>query len=953
MKKFLRSISRIAISMIILLALVSCGPATYKKLKDGIIVRVKNKADNTELSIRLQVVNEKIIHVTAVPGRKFSDVKSLMIVDRLPLVPGFTVKQSGDTVILKTKVLNAAVLVSTGEVIFSDTTGKEFLAEKKGSGKSFDKVNIDSKDYYAVKQQFETQDDEAIYGLGANQTSYMNLKGRDADLFQYNTQAVIPFFVSTKNYGILWDNYSRTKFGDSREYMEISALKLTDKDGKEGGITATYTSKSDPKKIFTIRTEKDINYQFIPDLKKFPEGFNLGDGAVTWEGSMASDVAGTHKFIFTSAGYAKLWVDGKLLFDRWRQCWNTSSNHFDLQMEAGKKYSLKIEWIPDGGESFITLKYLPPLPAEEQNRISLFSEVADQIDYYFIAGGNMNEVISGYRTLTGKAPVMPKWAMGFWQSRERYKTQDEILNIVKEFRKRQIPIDNIVLDWQYWPIDKWGDHDFEASRFPDPAAMMKTLHDSLHTRLMISVWAKYYKGTKNYEAMDKKGWLYKLNIEKDRKDWLGYVSTFYDAYNADARKAFWNQINEKLYSKGVDAWWLDATEPDITSNLPMDERKALMNPTALGPAAKYFNAFSLMQAEAVYNGQRSVNPDQRVYILTRSAFAGLQRFAAANWSGDIAARWHDMKAQIPCGLNFCMSGIPYWTMDIGGFAVENRFMDAKGETLEEWRELMSRWYQFGTFAPIFRSHGQYPYREMFNIAPENHPAYQAMLAYDKLRYRLMPYIYSLAGMTWLNDYTIMRSLAMDFSSDGKVLDIGNQFMFGPYLLINPVSDYKARSREVYLPSTCGWYDFATGKFFDGGQTITAPAPVSNIPVFVREGAILPVGPAIQYTTEKPADPVTIFVFKGKNGNFTLYEDENTNYNYEKGYYSLIPFIYNEADHSLTIGERKGSFNGMLQKRTFNIVVISREKPGKMNLDAAPDKIVTYDGNEQKIDLTNL
>lgn len=953
MKKFPKAVCRIIIPVILMLVVASCGTTSYKKLKDGIVVRVKNKVDNTEQSVRLQVVTENIVHVTAIPGTKFSEVKSLMIIDKLPKIPDFTVKQNGDTVILKTNALNAEVLTSTGEIIFSDSTGKVLLAEKKGNGKSFEKVKIDDKEYFTVKQQFESQEDEAIYGLGANQTSYMNLKGKDADLFQYNTQAVVPFMVSTKNYGILWDNYSRTKFGDSREYMEISALKLSDKDGKDGGLTATYSAKADPKKVFTTRFEKEINYQFIPDLKKFPEGFNLGEGAVTWEGSMASDITGTHKFIFTSAGYAKLWVDGKLLFDRWRQCWNTSSNHFDLPMEAGKKYSLKIEWIPDGGESFITLKYLPPLPAEEQNRISLFSEVADQIDYYFIAGSNMDEVISGYRTLTGKAPMMPKWALGFWQSRERYKTQDEILNILKEFRKREIPIDNIVLDWQYWPIDKWGDHDFEASRFPDPAGMMNTLHDSLNARLMISVWAKYYKGTKNYEEMDKKGWLYKLNIEKDRKDWLGYVSTFYDAYNADARKAFWNQINEKIFSKGVDAWWLDATEPDITSNLPMDERKALMNPTALGPAAKYFNAFSLMQAEAVYDGQRGIKPDQRVYILTRSAFAGLQRYAAANWSGDIAARWHDMKAQIPCGLNFCMSGIPYWTMDIGGFAVENRFMDAKGETLEEWRELMSRWYQFGTFAPIFRSHGQYPYREMFNIAPENHPAYQAMLAYDKLRYRLMPYIYSLSGMTWLNDYTIMRSLAMDFSSDSKVLDIGDQFMFGQYMLINPVCEYKARSREVYLPSTCGWYDFTTGKYSEGGQTITVPAPVSTIPIFVREGAILPVGPAIQYTTEKPADPVTLYIFEGKDGSFTLYEDENVNYNYEKGAYSLIPFTYNEAAKTLTIGERKGNFEGMMQKRTFNIVVISKKNPGKMKLDATPDKVMTYDGSEQKIELTNL
>lgn len=936
--------------IITLLVLYSCRTAPYQKISDGIIVHVNKSGTTGKHSVRLTVVNGSIIHVSSIPGDKFVDEKSLMVLDTLTRRTDFTISEKGDTVILRTALLKAMVLQSTGEVIFTDTTGKVILAEKNGGGKTYETVRINEKDYLSIRQQFESPSDEALYGLGSNQTDYMNLKGKDADLFQYNTQAVVPFLVSTKNYGILWDNNSRTKFGDIREFGELSGFKLYDKTGKEGSLTAVYTNKKDPSKVFTSRSEKEINYQFIPDLKKFPEGFNLSEGAVSWEGSFESNISGLHKFMFTSAGYAKLWIDGKLLIDRWRQCWNPCSYRFGYPMEAGRKYTLKIEWIPDGGESFIALKYLTPLTNEEQNRISFFSEVANQIDYYFIAGQNLDEVISGYRTLTGKAPMMPKWAMGFWQSRERYKTQDEVLNIVREFRKRQIPIDNIVLDWQYWPIDKWGDHDFDSTRFPNPKGMMNTLHDSLNAHLMISVWAKYYKGTKNYEEMDKNGWLYKFNIEKDRKDWLGYVSTFYDAFNADARKAFWNQINTKLFSKGVDAWWMDATEPDINSNLPIYERKALMDPTALGPGSKYFNAFSLEQAKAVYEGQRNTAPDQRVYILTRSAFGGLQRYAAANWSGDIAARWHDMKSQIPCGLNFCISGIPYWTMDIGGFAVETRYNDAKGKDLDEWRELMTRWFQFGTFAPIFRVHGQYPYREMFNVAPENHPAYQTMLAYDKLRYRLMPYIYSLSGMTWLNDYTIMRALVMDFSSDKLVQNISDQFLFGPSIMVNPVYEYNAQSRNVYLPATTGWYDFFTGKHYTGGQTINAAAPYSNIPVFVREGAILPVGPEIQYTAQKSADPVTLFVFAGKDGAFTLYEDENVNYNYEKGAYALIPITFNDATKTLIIGTRKGKFTGMIENRTFNIVIVTPDKPGKLKFDGTPDKVISYNGTEQKITL---
>ena len=929
----------------------SCSTTGYERTDDGIIVQTGKTADNTRQSIKLQVVNDRIIHVTVVPGDEFPTVKSLMAVEQPAGEKKFMVERGDGHVYLHTSQLIADVTLKTGEVSFKDIEGKPVLAEKQGGGKTFTPVTIQGQSSYVVRQQFETTGDEALYGLGANQTSFMNMKGKDADLFQYNTQAVVPFVISTKNYGILWDNNSHSKFGDIRDYKELSGLKLFNSKGEEGSLSAVYADRTDHSRVFATRDEKEIDYQFIPDLARLPQGYNLQNGFVTWEGAMASEASGLHKFVFTSAGYAKLWVDGKLVVDRWRQCWNACSIRFDLQMEAGRKYPVRIEWIPDGAESYIAMKYLDPIDNAEQQQISFWSEMADQIDYYFIYGQNMDEVISGYRTITGKAPVMPEWALGFWQSRQRYKTQDEILSTVSEFRKRGIPIDNIVLDWQYWPIDKWGDHNFDPKRFPDPDEMIGTLHDVLKANIMISVWPKYYVGTENYEAMNSKGWLYKRNIEKGQKDWIGYISTFYDAFNADARQAFWEQINDKLYKKGIDAWWLDATEPDICSNLPMEERKALMNPTALGPADKVFNAFSLVNAQGVFEGQMKTNPDQRVFILTRSAFAGLQRYSAANWSGDIAARWHDMSAQIRCGLNFSMSGIPFWTMDIGGFSVETRYSNNPGKAdVEEWRELMTRWFQFGAFCPIFRSHGEFPNREMYNIAPESHPAYQAMLSADRLRYRLMPYIYSLAGMTWLNDYTIMRGLAMDFPSDPKVFDIGDQYMFGPSLMVNPVCEYKVRSRSVYLPKTCGWYDLFSGCYYNGGQTIEAVAPLSNTPVFVREGSVLPFGPAIQYSAEKPADPVILYVYTGADGSFTLYEDEGINNNYMEGAYSLIPLTYRESDHVLTIGARKGEFMGMPANRTFKIVVVTKGKAQKLDFDTAPDKVIEYSGAEVTVNL---
>ena len=928
----------------------SCSTAPYERTNDGVIVRLDDRSDFPGQAVRLQVITDRIIRVTSVASGEFPAVESLMVLPQPEGEVEFTLESGERQVTLGTSSLSAEVSLKTGEVRFTDTEGSVYLTEQEGGGRSFTPVTVKGESCYQVRQQFESPDDEALYGLGANQTSFMNLKGKDADLFQYNTLAVVPFLISNRNYGILWDNNSRTKYGDIREWSELSALKLYESDGTEGGLTAVYADRRTGKKVFTTRSENEINYLFIPDLVKFPEGYNLGDGKVTWEGAFEPDTTGEFKFVFTSAGYAKLWIDGKLLFDRWRQCWNASSNYFDLKLEKGVQYPLKIEWIPDGGESYIGLKCLTPPDEEEQQRISFWSEVADQIDYYFISGENLDDVISGYRTLTGKAPIMPKWSMGFWQSRQRYTTQDEILGVVKEYRKRNIPFDNIVLDWQYWPVDKWGDHQFEASRFPDPVEMIRTIHDDLNAHIMISVWPKYYVGTHNYEYMNSKGWLYTRNVEKGQKDWMGYVSTFYDAYNADARLSFWEQIDSSLYSKGIDAWWLDATEPDICSNLPMEERKALMNPTALGSADRYFNSYSLVQAEGVYEGQHSIDPDSRVFILTRSAFAGLQRNSAANWSGDIAARWHDMAAQIPCGLNFCMSGIPYWTMDIGGFSVESRYYNPSPADREEWRELMTRWHQYGTFVPLFRSHGEYPFREIYNTAPEGHPAYKSMVEYNKLRYRLMPYIYSLAGQTWLNDYTIMRGLIMDFSLDTAVFDIKDQYMFGPSLMINPVTEYRARSRKVYLPVAYGWYDLRTGKHFAGGMVTEADAPYDYMPVFVREGSVIPFGPALQYTSEKPADPITLYVYRGADASFVLYEDEGDNTNYASGAWSLIPLNWDEEEQTLTIGTRTGEFEGMLRDRTFNVISVSPDKPVKLDFDRTPDKTVRYSGDEITVKL---
>jgi alpha-D-xyloside xylohydrolase len=631
-----------------------------------------------------------------------------------------------------------------------------------------------------------------------------------------------------------------------------------------------------------------------------------------------------------------------LLIDKWRQNWNPWTNKIKVDVKAGERHNLKIEWIGEGG--YLAVKHLDPISEEEQNKLSLWSEVANEIDYYFIKGKNTDEVIKGYRHLTGKAPIVPKWAVGFWQSRERYNSQNELIGVVKEYRKRKIPLDNIVLDWRYWEDPKWGSHDFDPARFPDPKGMVDQLHNDLHTHLMISVWPKFNKGTEHYDEMNKNGFLFTRNVEMKRKDWVGpgYESTFYNPFIPAAGALFWKQIDTKLNSLGIDAWWLDATEPDMHSNISIAERVKNMNPTGMGPAEKYFNAYSLQNSKSVYEGQRKSSPEKRVFILTRSAYAGQQRYGAATWSGDIVSRWSDFKDQIATGINFSMSGIPYWTMDIGGFAVERRYEHAQGETLKEWRELNTRWFQFGAFCPLFRSHGQFPLREIFNIAPEGSPEYASMVFYTKLRYRLLPYIYSLAAKSYFDDYTIMRGLVMDFPEDTKTQSIADQYMFGPSIMVAPVYEYNAKSRQVYFPKGTSWFDFYSGKKYSGGQTSTVAAPLNRMPLFVKEGSLLICGPVVQYSSEKQ-DPLTIYVFPGKNASTTLYEDEGTNYNYEAGKFATVAISYDDATATVSIAKREGSYPGMLAKRKIEIVWVS-DRQGGVDLTVQPHQVVEYNGD---------
>ena len=690
-----------------------------------------------------------------------------------------------------------------------------------------------------------------------------------------------------------------------------------------------------------------------------------------------------------------MYIDGReVVPERWRTAWNPNAYKFEIALEQNRRVQLRIEWQPDGGESYCGLRVAKPRSRQEREQLSIWCEMARDMDYYFIAGENLDEVISGYRTLTGRASLYPKWALGFWQSRERYKSSAEIEETLGEFRRRHIPIDNIVQDWNYWKLESWGDHTFEASRFPNPQAMIDSVHQ-MHGRFMISVWPKFYDTVDNYKELDNMGAMYRQAITDDIHDWLGFRGSFYDAYDPEARKVFWRQMDENLYtglraknsqtsnlkpqtsnlnsqlSTLIDAWWMDASEPNVRDCTPMWYRKALCGPTFLGTSTEYFNAYSLVNAMAIYEGQRSVfkkgkGETPRVFLLTRSGFAGEQRYSTATWSGDIGTRWEDMRAQMTAGLNFSLSGIPFWGMDQGGFCVENRYVAAQqlfdrtgqeNEDLKEWRELQTRWNQFGAFIPLFRAHGQWPLREIWNIAPDNHPAYQSFVYYDRLRYHLMPYLYSLAGWAHFRDYTLMRALVMDFASDSNVNDIGNQWMLGPALMACPVGYSKARNRSVYFPSQCGWYDLYTGEKVIGraashpvSRRLVVDAPYERIPVYVREGAIIPFGPAMEWSDEKAAELIQLYVYAGQDGEFQLYEDEGTNYNYERGQYATIDIRYDDAAKTVTFAQRQGQFPGMLKQRRFNVVLVSKDHPRSLNLDAPEGKLVEYSGKAVTIQL---
>ncbi len=509
--------------------------------------------------------------------------------------------------------------------------------------------------------------------------------------------------------------------------------------------------------------------------------------------------------------------------------------------------------------------------------------------------------------------MLPRWAYGFWQCRERYTSGSNLVETVKEFRKRNIPMDVIVQDWQYWGNNGWGVPEFDTVNYSNPAGFIKEIHN-LNAHFNISIWSNPDKNsTIGKEFVSK-------NLFIPDSKWLDY-------FNPLTRKSYWNTLNKNLFSYGVDSWWMDATEP---------ENDALHGLTTyLGPGDFYRLTYPLFVSRAVYEGQRETTSKKRVCILTRSAFLGQQRYGTINWSGDIGGTWDSYKRQIVAGLDYVITGMPYWTTDIGGF-----FRQGKTQyTDENYQELLIRWYQWGAFNPIFRIHGYQSETEPWHFSQLVQDNVKRML---DLRYRLLPYIYSEAWQVTKNGSTIMRPLVMDFSRDSSALKQQFEYMFGKAFLVAPVTEPNVNEWNVYLPESTSWYDFWTGKQVNGGQTIKTEAPIDKIPLYIKAGSIIPMGPVIQYATEKN-DPIEIRIYPGVDGEFTLYEDENDNYNYEKGKYSTITFKWDDTKKTLLISDRKGSFPGMIDKRTFNFVLVNKQQGVGIEMSSIKNKALEYFG----------
>ena len=792
--------------------------------------------------------------------------------------PAFQVADSPSKLEIKTAKIRVSLDKQTGKLSYADNAGKVFLSEKEGARK-LSPDSIQGESCFAVEQSFESPADEYIFGLGQFQDGQYNLKNVARQLTQVNTQIAIPFIYSSKGYGLMWHQYGLTDFNPTSNFVTLEKQQQSSAGSNQ---MAEVTTTSGTQRV-SQNQSLYLGKLNVPADGEYSIFLDLGD-------------MGNRHFVV---------IDGKPCMDQ-SNMWlpptagtlvNLKAGEHQVQILCKSNNSPKLSW------------------RKSDNSTTFRSPVAQALDYVVFYGPSADNVIASYRNLSGSVPMFPEWAYGFWQCRERYTSGTHLVETIKEFRKRNLPVDVIVQDWQYWGKYGWGVPKFDEANYPNPAGFIKELHD-LNAHFNISVW----------ENLDKKS-----EVAKDYVDNNLFIpnSLWVDVFNPKGRETHWNALNQNLFSLGVDSWWMDATEPE---NDGLKDKK-----TFLGLGDFYRLTYPLFVSQAVYEGQRKTTSDKRVCILTRSAFLGQQKYGVINWSGDIGGTWDTYKRQIVAGLNYTITGLPYWTTDIGGF-----FRPGRSQyTDEKYQELLTRWYQWGTFNPIFRIHGYMTETEPWKYGQKVEDNMRKML---NLRYRLLPYIYSEAWQVTKNGSTMMRPMVMDFNGDTAAVKSQYQYMFGKSVLTAPITEPNVTKWDVYLPKSAGWFDFWTGKHFNGGQTVKTDAPLDKIPLFVKAGSIIPMGKIIQYAGEKSADTLEIRVYKGADAKFDLYEDERDNYNYEKGKYSIISFKWDEKRQTLTIGDKQGNYPGDLKKRIFNIVLVTENKGFGTNTSSTVKKIL-YVGNQ--------
>ncbi len=783
--------------------------------------------------------------------------------------PRARLRETADSLTLELPRLRATADRRTGTLTFTDADGRVFLRELPGS-RRLTASTVQGEPTWSVAQSFDSPPDERLYGLGQFQDGFLNVRDLPRRLTQVNTQIAIPLLHSSRGYGLLWHNYGLTEFNPADTSVDLRPA------GAVGAATTVDVTT-------TEGSRREVRQ----------DGVFIGRFTVERTGRQAF-------FLDVGQAMARRWqveINGQPVI-KFENLWLPPTTSWFLDLPAGE-HTVRVVGVKEDR---------PSLRFRAARAVTEFkSPVADAIDYVVFAGRG-DDITSAYRRLTGPAPLIPLWALGYIHCRERYKSQAELLENAAEFRTRRLPVDVIVQDWQYWGRHGWNAMRFDEEHYPDPAAMVRTLHDQ-DLRLMLSVWSKIDPRSELGRAFTERG---------------HYIpgTQWVDFFDPAAAAFYWENFRSKLLPLGIDAWWLDATEPENDD--------LLGRRTHLGPGEKVRNIYPLIVNRTVYQGLRQDDPDRRPLILTRSAFPGQQRYAAATWSGDIGNSWDTLRRQVAAGLNYVVTGLPWWTTDTGGF-----FRPGGGQYRDAgFHERFLRWLQYSTFTPLMRVHGYQTDTEFWRYGQHVETESRRWL---ELRYRLLPYIYSESARVSFEHTTLMRPLVMDFPGDATALDQDHQFMFGPALHVAPVLAPGAERWPVYLPKhDAGWFDFWSGEHRAGGQTVEVAAPIDRIPLHVRAGSILPLGAPVQHSREKPGGPLALRIYPGADATFTLYEDDGESLAYERGERASVLLRWDDRRRTLRLAARQGTFPGLNKQREITVVLIGSDS-------ASATRTVTYTG----------